>query len=685
MNMKKIVSLLLAALAVCSFSVSALAAPVDEATIDTTRTGNIDLWKYDLTNAEKDGLWDSSYVSTGVRDVNGVENVLGSAERLSPLNENGTAYGYALKGVEFTYLRVADIRTYTESEDGAEHIEVLYGFTKGNELLSAIGVTTDERYVRADRKIDGVQFHYYRSDVLIDHLKAALESNATVVKNALENYAVTGGGTKMPETDAYGHTQATGLPLGLYLFVETKVPEMVTETSAPFLVSVPMTSVDGTNASDGGTRWIYDIALYPKNLTGIPTLEKTLRESAADTGHNNGSTGDITDGYAHTGTASAGDVIDYQIISTLPSITSAASYLTTYTFVDTLSAGMSYNKGDVVLEFFRDAACTDKVVTWQEDGGNFRVTYNTAANGDNVMTIEMTAAGLRELNTSRAVYTGSHMVNSGYSDCTLRITYAATMNSDDSVVYGDEGNDNAVVLTWERSNTSYYDTLVDDCHVYSYGIDLTKRFSDAKGNFKKVEFVLHNDTDGFFVQAREESNGLYYVTGHTDQEVEATHFIPDSEGKLWIKGLEDDTYTMTEVRTDNADTLLKDNIQIVISQTESDTLCGIYGTDVLGLIQNDPRYANVEPGNYHNMPQKHLQHKLLTASATVDTNAVNMENDESSLNAFVPFTVINTRGFDLPQTGGMGNWMFPVLGLSGFALCMFAIYALTRKKKTIKD
>ena len=57
--------------------------------------------------------------------------------------------------------------------------------------------------------------------------------------------------------------------------------------------------------------------------------------------------------------------------------------------------------------------------------------------------------------------------NSGYSDCTLRITYTATMNADDNVVYGDEGNDNAVVMTWRRSNSSYYDTLVDDCHVYS--------------------------------------------------------------------------------------------------------------------------------------------------------------------------------------------------------------------------
>lgn len=28
-----------------------------------------------------------------------------------------------------------------------------------------------------------------------------------------------------------------------------------------------MTSVDGSNATDGGTRWMYDVTLYPKNLT----------------------------------------------------------------------------------------------------------------------------------------------------------------------------------------------------------------------------------------------------------------------------------------------------------------------------------------------------------------------------------------------------------------------------------
>ena len=90
----------------------------------------------------------------------------------------------------------------------------------------------------------------------------------------------------------------------------------------------------------------------------LPSLEKTLREAKADTGK--------TDDYAHTGTASAGDTIDYQIISTLPSITSEATYLSCYTFIDTLSAGLTYTKGDVTLEIFSDAACKNAVTTWKE-------------------------------------------------------------------------------------------------------------------------------------------------------------------------------------------------------------------------------------------------------------------------------------------------------------------------------
>ena len=681
-NLTKILSLFLALTMLLCFPVAVSAAELEDAPIDESRTGSLTIYKYDLTNAEKDGVWDSSYVSTGVFDQTGVNNVLGGGE--SALGNGETGYGYAIKGVEFSYVKVADTVTFSESEADSRtdsHVEVLYAIdkTKGADFLNAINLADGaQRYTNADT-LDEAKY-FYQSDVLIDALAAALESNSTVVKNALEAYISENGGTAMPLTDAYGKTKAENLALGLYLVVETKVPEMVVSTTDPFLVSVPMTSVNGTNATDGGTRWIYDITLYPKNLTGIPSLEKTLRENKNDTGK--------TDTFAHTGTASAGDTIDYQIISTLPSITSESTYLSCYTFVDTLSKGLTYNKGDVVLEFFTDAACTDSVAKWTEADGKFAVAYNTTDTGESVMTIEMSAAGLSEINTSKAVYSGASMVNSGYSDCTLRITYAAKMDSNKDLVFGGKGNDNKVVLTWKRSSQNYYDTLVDDCHVFSYGIDLTKLFSDGKGDFSKVEFLIQNKTDNYFVKAELNKNdGVYYVVDHVTDKADATHVVPiktaDAQGRIIVKGMEDDTYALTEVRTDSGYVMLKQGIDVVISQKNTDASCGIYGTDVLGLIQNDPRYQNLAPKDINAVQQKYLEHKLLTASATVDGKKVNMVEDNGSINAEAPLTVVNTRGFDLPKTGDHGTWMYSIGGVLLMAVAASAMFFALRKKGSV--
>jgi len=697
-NLKKILAMCLAVIMMLSCIPAVYAADVANATIDPDAKGSLTLFKYDLTNAEKDGVWDSSYVSTGVYDEN-VNKTLGDAVRAgdndnqSDLGNDDVSYGYAVKGVEFTYLKVAEIVQFTESEkDGVtyNHVEVLYGIDKniGADLLNTLGLPKGaERYTNADH-LDSTKY-FYQSDVLIDALELALQTNSTNVKNALERYIAANGGTAMPLTDSYGKSQANDLDLGLYLCIETKVPEMVTSTCNPFFVSIPMTSVNGNNATDGGTRWIYDVTIYPKNLTGIPSLEKTLRENVDDTGKHEGTADDIEDGYAHTGTASDGDVIDYQLISTLPSITSESTYLTEYTFIDTLSAGLSYNKKDIIIEFFSDAACTDLLDSWDESDGMFTATYSTTNANESVMTIKMTAAGLQEINTNKRVYTGASMVNSGYSDCTIRITYKATMHSDDSVIYGDSGNPNEVVLLWKRSSQDYYDTLIDDAHIFTYAMELTKLFSDGNGEYKNVEFIMQNDTDKYFVKAElNEEEGIYYVVDHVASEADATHFIPvengNGEGLVIVKGLEDDSYTVTEVRTDDGYTLLKDNIKIVISQVETVDLCDIYAEDILGLVQNDPRYATIinDTGDLKNMPQKHLEHHLLTASATVDGNKVNMLEDDGSINASVPLKVVNTRGFDLPQTGDHGTWMFSVVGILLMAGAAVVIIMTTRKKRT---
>ncbi len=716
---KKLLTLCLALMMVLTCVPAAFAAEADDCMIDEDAKASLTIWKFDWTNAYKDGVWnEDSFISTGWRESY-VEEVLGETVREGdangnpdhPLGNGQNSNGYALKGVEFTILRVADIVTFSESANDQHPdynlTQVLYGFhkEKAADLLTAIGLPNGEgRYVNADGMVErdnklvpmaevdaqsgDTDYYYYQSDVLNKALADALDANATTVKDALEAYvAASNEAIVMDKTNENGKTIKRDLDLGLWLCIETKVPEMVTSTTDPFLVSVPMTTVNGTNAENGGTTWIYDITLYPKNLTGIPALEKTLRENKNDTGKNGGSASDIKDGFAHTGTASSGDVLDYQIISTLPSITSESTYLSCYTFVDTLSKGLSYTKGDVVLEFFTDAACTDLITTWKEADGFFSVAYNTAATGEGVMTIEMTERGLAEINTSKAVYADATMVNSGFSDCTVRITYTAKMDSDNSVIFGDNGNDNKVVLTWKRTSENYFDTLVDDCHVFTYGIDLTKMFSDGKGNFQNVQFMVKNDTDNYFVRAElNEEEGIYYVVDHTNMADEATLFTPvesgGKPGKIIIKGLEDDTYTITEIRTDNGYVLLKDEIEIVISQVETTDLCDIYESDVLGLIQNDPRYAEIikDTGDLKNMPQKHLEHHLLTASATVDGNKVTMLVDNGSENAEAPLTVVNTRGFDLPETGDNGTLMFTIFGILIMAGAAGILYIATRKK-----
>lgn len=621
----KAIALMLSLALILCFPVGAFAAEPENATIDTAVKGSLTIYKVDLTNAEKDGVWDSSYVSTGVYDQ----------------TVNDTLNGYALKDVEFTYLRVADVVQFTEpTADGADfdHVETLYGINKtaGADLLSALGLANGaNRYEKADSsdKLNASNY-YYQSDVLISALSTTLEANATTVKNAMETYVTANGGTAMPLTDTYGKTKAENLGLGLYLVVETKVPEMVTSTCNPFFISLPMTSGDGNG-------WIYDVTVYPKNLTGDPTLDKTLRENKDDTGKHNGTSG-ITDGYAATGTASDGDIVDYQIISTLPSITSASTYLTAYTFVDTLSKGINYNKNDVVLEFFTDAACTDKIATWREGEGKFTITYSTADTGESKMTIEMTAEGLKEINTSKAVYAESSMVNSGYSDCTLRITYAATVSSNADVVYGDNGNPNQVVLTWKRTSQDSYDTLKDAAKVYTYGLELTKLFSDGKGDFSKVQFIMQNKTDGYFVKAAlDENSGIYYVTDHVADKKDATRFVPvsgDGKGKIIVKGLEDDEYTITEIKTADGYTLLKNAITVGITRNEG------------------------------------------SASATVDGNQVNMLTDSGSANALAPLSVVNTSGFDLPATGDRGVWIYGLAGILLMAGSAACIILATRKK-----
>lgn len=157
-----------------------------------------------------------------------------------------------------------------------------------------------------------------------------------------------------------------------------------------------------------------------------------------------------------------------------------------------------------------------------------------------------------------------------------------------------------------------------------------------------MKFRLHNDSDDCYIIA-EQKDGVYYAKGFAAKKADATTFVPNAQGHIVVKGLEDDSYSLTEIATDKGYVLLKDAVKIVIKTAENGTCeqCGA---------------------------------KLLTASATVNGKDVTMTDG----NAIVPLTVVNNPGFDLPKTGGYGVWMFTI---GGVALLGAAAFIVIRSRK----
>lgn len=141
-------------------------------------------------------------------------------------NGESTTSGTPLNGVTFTLYKV----------EGADWLKDYYQGT------GTPAMPTVDKYVNTDGSLN----------------------TSTVTSTGI---AVTTGDSTKGWAD--GTAVASGLDLGLYLVVETNKPDAVKQAAVPFLVSIPMTSVDKTS-------WLYDVTVNPKNVTkyGAATLKK---------------------------------------------------------------------------------------------------------------------------------------------------------------------------------------------------------------------------------------------------------------------------------------------------------------------------------------------------------------------------------------------------------------------------
>lgn len=587
--------------------------------IDTNKKGSMSIYKYDITAATEDGVDVTQFKADGKQH----DDVEDKMER------------YLIEGVEFTYAKVADINTVTEGGQ----IEIRYDIPA--ELATALGLSGNTMY---------------NSTEISEALKDALTNGSTDARNTLEDYMRGVGNRQTMTTDANGFASATNLPLGLYLVVETKVPANVQETVEPFFVSIPMTDVEGDS-------WFYDLTLYPKNQTDIPDIEKLVRQHDDAALYNKAE-------YLDTATGSEGDVMDYIFVSRIPKIDSKSTYFTQFTFTDLMDKGLSYNK-DVEIYFYNtreEAEANDPstaYMTWKHGSSEFSEVYEGANSEYNQMVVKPTEAGLAQMNASLEE---KYMV----------VSYSATVNSDATVVLGDTGNTNEVTLRWKRTNMNYEDVLVDKARVYSFGINLKKIFTDSEQtpDPTKVQFVLQNKTDNHYLTAKQASAGVYYITDATKgaTEDEGTKFSPAADGKLVIYGLEANNYVLTEIKTSEGYSLLKQPIVIDITCTD-DSITATKTT----------LYDTVDKAANPNKTVIDLRNK--DASATVDGSATamsvhNARNNLQSNHGFVDISVTNTPSFKLPMTGGAGTIMFTV---GGCALALGGVAMMTGKKSKKTD
>lgn len=767
--------------------------------------GSLTIHKYDLTSASQDGFtfnWsDTDHDSGGVDST--VTTKDGQTIKITSDGKNNeelkNALGdYAIKGVEFTYLKVGDVKTLSDiNEDGTNgDIELIYGMD--TDLMAILGLKV---YDAAKKGTDGVavtqvdNVNYFTAEQIRVALKNVLDvdtyngagkkdSDATYATgegvgtkgaggsttnegkrtdnkkgvtavDRLEDYIVTANdkhaaGAPMDLTDKNGMTTKDNLDLGLYLVVETKVPENVTETVNPWFVQIPMTDIEGD-------QWFYDINCFPKNQTGHPTIEKKVRNEYGTAGLNydsagtNNTAGDLKinkqnslasgapgivtndDGkkgedlagwlteekkaadyqWNTTTTASEGDRLGFMLESKLPNITSKATRLQRFEYIDTLSKGLVYNDDAKIAIYNSKAAAdvndtTQAIDVWEAAGenANYKFTASKATNkGNDSQAVDITVqpAGLKEI--AEKYYDGQHY---------LVVYYTATLASSADTVLGDNGNPNDVSLIWRRTSEGYYNVLEDRSIVYSYGVDLTKLFSDNNtkaDDFKAVQFVLYNETEDYYVTATKSADGLYYVSGKTKDKKDATIFSPEGTGKLLVNGIEGDDYKLTEVHTAKGYTIGQNQIHFTINQASREiTASAVYHMTAdkdhdEEHVKDDSTSLTLSNGETLPTANEGTTDKdamvigaLNPTTATIDgAQAAMCKYGESALssaavealadktakdseNANVKMSITNHKGFSLPKTGGKGVYFLTIVGVVG-AVIGFYIISEDKKKK----
>lgn len=389
-----------------------------------------------------------------------------------------------------------------------------------------------------------------------------------------------------------GKTVIDGLSVGYYL-IKDAAAVSGTDAATKFIVEL-----------------VKDVEVTPKS--SVPDVVKKVQDN--DDG--------VADKWQDVADYSIGDKVPFQITGTMPStIADYSEYI--YIFHDTLSKGLTFNN-DVVVKI------GDVVIT------PTAVTNTTTADKNTEITISFDDILAAAKAANVTVDANTKVV----------VTYTATVNSD--AIVGLDGNPNEVYL--EFSNNPNADgkgetgeTPKDQVVVFTYKLEVTK--VDGQNATKKLQgaqFTLKN-ADGKF--AKIDANNK--LVGWVD-EADASTLTSDENGFFTVIGLDEGTYTLTEIVAPDGYNLLANPITLVITAND------IHDVDYTGANAAD----------------------LLTAITLKVDSAAEVSGDAAQ--GLVSTNVENNSGSVLPSTGGIGTTLFFVGG--GIIVAAAVIILIARKR-----
>lgn len=341
-------------------------------------------------------------------------------------------------------------------------------------------------------------------------------------------------------------------------------------------------------------------------------------------------------------TAETGDVLDYQLTAQVPTLTDYDN-LTKFTMSDTLEK-QAFDPASVQI------AIDNTVATRGTGTGE-----NTFYIGQTLLATLKPVSYADEKSSFTLTFEPSAL--EAYEGETVTVTYSARLTTDAVKV-----NVNDAKLVW--SNNGSDSSLTDSTEVYTYGIELTKKFSDATvsaDEIGKVTFRLYR------VNQQTQAEELLHFTGSAGSYI----LVSDSNGtgnvtadlkldttsrKLTVVGLDDDeTYILKETATADGYNQIDENVTIDLE------------------AQADPNA----------MLLKEDATSVKLGSIKLKVSFVNNTNTTETAIASVAFELYNQKGFSLPKTGDAGTWALTVSGILLIASGV-GLVVVSRRKKSSK-